>query len=224
MPKTGCLTYPQVNANGKIILTQQSQTAELREDVAEEDLLRADLYGMLGQVLAAPPSQEFLTNAAGLAGDASDLGEGINALAKLAAATSASSVEKEYNALFIGLGRGELLPYASYYLTGFLNEKPLARLRGHMAQFGIERNPDVKEPEDHMATLCEMMAGLIRGTYGEPFSVEDQHAFFNTHIATWASHFFTDLEAAEGSVFYAPVGKIGRAFMEIEIEAFRMET
>ena len=72
--------------------------------------------------------------------------------------------------------------------------------------------------------LCEMMAGLIRGDYGTPTPVEDQHAFFNTHIATWASHFFTDLEAAEGSVFYAPVGKIGRAFMEIEIEAFRMET
>lgn len=198
--------------------------ADIREDVAEEDLLRADLYGMLAQLLSGPPSQEFLNSAAELVGDVSDLGEGINVLAKVASATTPGSAEKEYNALFIGLGRGELLPYASYYLTGFLNEKPLARLRGHMAQFGIERTPDVKEPEDHMATLCEMMAGLIRGTYGVALSVEDQNAFFNTHIATWATHFFTDLEAAEGSVFYAPVGKIGRAFMEIEIEAFRMET
>ena len=204
-------------------MTQQSQTAELREDVAEEDLLRADLYAMLAQVLAAAPNDEFLKNAANLAGDASELGEGISALATVAGATTVSGVEREYNALFIGLGRGELLPYASYYLTGFLNEKPLARLRGHMAQFGIERTPDVKEPEDHIATLCEMMAGLIRGTFGAPLSVEDQAAFFNTHIATWAAHFFTDLEAAEGSVFYAPVGKIGRAFMEIENEAFRME-
>ncbi len=205
-------------------MTQQSQTAEIREDVAEEDLLRADLYAMLARVLSAPPDDEFLQNAAGLAGDASELGQGITALAKLAAATSPGSAEKEFNALFIGLGRGELLPYASFYLTGFLNEKPLARLRGHMSQFGIERNPDVKEPEDHIATLCEIMAGLVRGTYGEAVTIEDQHAFFNTHIATWAGHFFTDLEAAEGSVFYAPVGKIGRAFMEIEIEAFRMET
>ena len=205
-------------------MTQQSQTAELREDVAEEDLLRADLYAMLAQVLSAAPSKEFLQNAAGLSGDSSELGEGINALAKVAGSTSEVGAEREFNALFIGLGRGELLPYASYYLTGFLNEKPLARLRGHMAQFGIERTPDVKEPEDHIATLCEMMAGLIRGTFGTPLSIEDQAAFFNTHIATWAAHFFTDLEAAEGSVFYAPVGKIGRAFMEIEIEAFRMET
>lgn len=218
------MTYPWVNAIRKMTLTQTSQTAEMNEDVAEEDLLRADLYAMLAQVLSASPSKEFLKTAAGLSGDSSDLGEGINALAKVAAATTPKAVEKEFNALFIGLGRGELLPYASYYLTGFLNEKPLARLRGHMAQFGIERTPDVKEPEDHMATLCEMMAGLIRGTYGAALSVEDQNAFFNTHIATWATHFFTDLEAAEGSVFYAPVGKIGRAFMEIEIEAFRMET
>ena len=204
-------------------MTQQSQTAEVREDVAEEDLLRADLYAMLAQVLSAAPDKDFLENATKLSGDNSELGEGITALAKVAAATNPVGAEREYNALFIGLGRGELLPYASYYLTGFLNEKPLARLRGHMAQFGIERTPDVKEPEDHIATLCEMMAGLIRGTFGAPLSVEDQAAFFNTHIATWAAHFFTDLEAAEGSVFYAPVGKIGRAFMEIENEAFRME-
>lgn len=205
-------------------MSQKSQAAEIREGIAEEDLLRADLYAMLARVLAAPPSQEFLDHSARLSGDDSDLGQGIAALACLSDATSAKAAEREFNLLFIGLGRGELLPYASFYLTGFLNEKPLARLRGHMAQFGIERNPDVKEPEDHIATLCEIMAGLIRGDYGAPVTVEDQHAFFNTHIATWASHFFTDLEAAEGSVLYAPVGKIGRAFMEIEIEAFRMET
>ena len=195
-----------------------------REEIAEEDLLRADLYAMLAQLLARAPSQNIIDTAAGLSGDGSDLGQGVTALASVARTAKASAVDREYTRLFIGLGRGELLPYASYYLTGFLNEKPLARLRGHMAEFGIQRNDDVKEPEDHIATLCEIMAGLIRGTYGDPLSVEDQHAFFNTHVGTWASHFFTDLEAAKESVFYAPVGKIGRAFMEIEIEAFRMET
>lgn len=205
-------------------MSQKSQMADIREDVAEEDLLRADLYTLLSTLLAAPASHETLEYCAKLSGDTSDIGEGIQALATVATATKPQSAEREYNALFVGLGRGELLPYASFYLTGFLNEKPLARLRGHMMEFGIERSADVKEPEDHIATLCEMMAGLIRGDFGKPLSVEDQHAFFNTHIATWAGHFFTDLEAAEGSVFYAPVGKIGRAFMEIEIEAFRMET
>ena len=202
----------------------ESRRAAIREDVPEEDLLRADLYNLLAKLLSAPPTRETLDQVAALSGDGSDLGEGISALSKLAASTSPKAAEREYNALFIGLGRGELVPFASFYLTGFLNEKPLARLRGHMAEMGIARNPDVKEPEDHIATLCEMMAGLIRGDYGAPLPLEDQHAFFNTHVATWASHFFRDLEAAEGSVFYAPVGKIGRAFMEIEIEAFRMET
>lgn len=205
-------------------MKEQSQVAVKMESIAEEDLLRADLYAMLAQLLARAPTQDMIDNASRLAGDDSDLGQGITALATVAKGMKAKTVEREFNALFIGLGRGELLPYASYYLTGFLNEKPLARLRGHMSQLGIQRNDDVKEPEDHIATLCEIMAGLIRGTYGDPLSVEDQHAFFNTHVATWAGHFFTDLEAAEGSVFYAPVGKIGRAFMAIEIEAFRMES
>ena len=204
-------------------MSQKSQTIRLSDGIAEEDLLRADLYAMLAQFLARSPSQDLIDRAAALSGDDSDIGQGIAALARVASATNAKSAEREYNSLFIGLGRGELLPYASFYLTGFLNEKPLARLRTHMAQFGIERSADVKEPEDHIATLCEIMAGLIRGTYGDPLTLEDQHAFFNTHVATWAGHFFTDLEGAEVSVFYAPVGKIGRAFMEIEIEAFRME-
>ena len=190
----------------------------------EEERLRADLYGLLARLLARPANAQDIELAAALAGDASDLGEGITALSKVAAKTTAEGAEREYNALFIGLGRGELLPYGSFYLTGFLNEKPLALLRAHMEKLGIARNKDVKEPEDHIATLCEIMAGLITGDLGDKMSIGDQEAFFNTHLAPWAEHFFTDLEGAEGSFFYAPVGKIGRAFMRIEFEAFRMET
>ena len=194
------------------------------ETLPEEERLRADLYGLLSRLLARAPTGKDLRQLTALTGDGSDLGTGISALARVAAITSPEAAVREYNALFIGLGRGELLPYGSYYLTGFLNEKPLAHLRDHMAKLGIGRAKNVKEPEDHIATLCEMMAGLITGSYGHRLSVADQEAFFNTHLATWAEHFFTDLEAAEGSLFYAPVGKIGRAFMTIEIEAFRMET
>jgi TorA maturation chaperone TorD len=190
----------------------------------EEERLRADLYGLLARLLARPADARDLELVAGLAGDASDLGEGITALSKVAAKTTADSAEREYNALFIGLGRGELLPYGSFYLTGFLNEKPLALLRGHLEKLGITRNADVKEPEDHIATLCEIMAGLITGDLGDSMTIADQEAFFNTHLAPWAEHFFTDLEGAEGSFFYAPLGKIGRAFMRIEFEAFRMDT
>src|SRR6056297_2643258 len=190
--------------------------------LTEEEALRAHMYGLLATLLARPPGQDILDAAAALEGDASDLGRGITALGKLARTATPASAEREYNALFIGLGRGELLPYASYYLTGFLNEKPLAALRRDMAARGMTRAPNVYEPEDNIASLMEMMAGLITGRFGKPASLADQKTFYNKHIGPWAGHFFTDLEAAKNSVLYASVGAVGRVFMDIEAEGFRM--
>ena len=191
-------------------------------EIADEDRLRADLYDLLGALLAAPPDAALLRQCAGLHGDGTALGRSVTALARVAAATGPSKARAEFDALFIGLGRGELLPFASYYLTGFLNEKPLAKLRRDMAGAGIERSPTVFEPEDGIASLMEMMAGLIRGRFGAPAPVERQRDFFGAHVGPWAGHFFADLEGARASVLYAPVGAMGRAFMEIEREAFRM--
>jgi TorA maturation chaperone TorD len=190
--------------------------------IAEEDILRAGLYDLLAALLANPPKRELLDRVAGLDGDDSALGRAIRALARLANVTSPAAAKREFNGLFIGVARGELLPYASYYMTGFLNEKPLAALRNDMRRHGIERAPNVFEPEDNIASLCEMMAGLILGRFGEPMPLAGQKDFFATHIGSWVGHFFADLEAAKGSVFYAPVGAVGAAFIEIEREAFRM--
>jgi TorA maturation chaperone TorD len=198
-----------------------ASSAELSE--RQEDLLRADLYDFLAAMLARPPSRDLLDRAARLTGDDSDIGGGVAALARIARAATETAARREFDALFIGLGRGELLPYASYYMTGFLNEKPLAMLRRDMARLGIARADSVKEPEDNIASLCEMMAGLIRGGFGAPPNLRTQKDFFSAHLAPWAEHFFTDLEGAEASVLYAPLGKIGRTFMEVEREAFRME-
>lgn len=196
------------------------KTAEF--EIAAEELLRADLYDMLGALLARPPTPELLAMVKGLSGDASSLGQGISAMARLASQLKPVAIEAEFNTLFIGLTRGELLPYASYYMTGFLHEKPLAVLRTEMARLQIERAPNVFEPEDNIASLCEMMAGLIRGRFGRIADLGTQRDFFSAHVAPWAGHFFSDLEAAKASVFFAPVGTIGKAFMEIEREAFRM--
>jgi TorA maturation chaperone TorD len=190
--------------------------------IADEDRQRADLYNFLGLLLAAPPDEMLLAQTAGLSGDESDLGQAITSLAKLAKLSKPRTVESEFNALFIGLGRGELLPYASYYMTGFLNEKPLATLRTDMAAQGLARSETVFEPEDNIASLMESMGALIVGRFGAPADLDRQRTFFNKHIAPWASHFFGDLEGAKGSVFYAPVGTVGRVFMEIETEAFRL--
>jgi TorA maturation chaperone TorD len=190
--------------------------------IASEDRLRADLYNFLGLMLSGPPDQILLDQCAGLSGDDSALGKAIGGLSRVAKATKPKKVESEFNALFVGLGRGELLPYASYYLTGFLNEKPLAILRTDMATRGITRAPNVYEPEDNIASLMEMMGGMIVGRFGMPAALEDQKTFFNKHIASWAGHFFADLEGAKNSVLYASLGSLGKAFIEIEREAFRM--
>lgn len=190
--------------------------------LAEEDRQRADLYNFLGLLLANPPDELILSQVAGLQGDDADLGQAITTLAKLARLTKPKMVEREFNDLFIGIGRGELLPYASYYMTGFLNEKPLATLRSDMARLGLRRSDTVFEPEDNIASLMEIMGALIAGRFDAPASLETQKTFFNRHIAPWARVFFADLEAAKGSVFYAPVGTVGRTFVEVETQAFRM--
>lgn len=190
--------------------------------VASEDRLRADLYNFLGLMLSGPPGQMLLDQCTGLSGDDSELGKAIAGLARVAKASKPAKVESEFNALFVGLGRGELLPYASYYLTGFLNEKPLASLRSDMAARTMTRAPNVYEPEDNIASLMEMMAGMIVGRFGQAATLDDQKAFFNKHIAPWAGHFYSDLEAAKNSILYASLGSVGREFMNIEREAFRM--
>jgi TorA maturation chaperone TorD len=192
------------------------------EELPEEEQLRAAQYRLLARLLASEADESVLRRLSGLTGDASPLGVGLEALARVAARISPAAARVEYGALFIGLGRGELLPYASYYLTGFLNEKPLALLRQDMARLGIARAQDVKEPEDHIAAICEMMAGLIEGSFGAPADLGTQRGFFDRHLAPWAETFFADLEKARAAILYAPVGAIGQAFMKIERTAFEM--
>ena len=202
----------------------EDKTVTAAEDIqiADMDRARADLYNFLGALLAGPPDEMLLAQTAGLTGDETELGQAIGTLSKLARVTKPKAAETEFNKLFIGLGRGELLPFASYYLTGFLNEKPLALLRQDMLAKGMQRSETVFEPEDSIASLMEMMAAMIVGRFGTPADVATQKQFFNKHIGPWATHFFTDLEEAKNSVFFTPVGTVGRIFMSVEAEAFRM--
>jgi TorA maturation chaperone TorD len=204
-------------------MTPEAQmTAPPAPIVVPEDRLRADLYNFLGLILSGPAGEMMLEQTALLSGDSTELGQAVASLARVAKVSKRAAVETEFNALFVGLGRGELLPYASYYLTGFLNEKPLAALRRDMAVRGITRAANVYEPEDNIASLLEMMGGQIVGRFGKMTTLGDQKAFFNKHVSPWASHFFSDLEAAKNSVLYASVGAVGKAFMAVEVESFRM--
>jgi TorA maturation chaperone TorD len=182
------------------------------------DAARAQEYALLAALLSSAPSTALLEQIAQLNGDATPLGRAHAALAGAASIAVANEIEREYFDLFVGLGRGQLLPYASYYLTGFLNERPLSRLRDDLAALGIERVENNLEPEDHAATLCEIMAGLAAARF--PASPDVQRAFFEKHVSRWMGRLFADMEKAENAKFYRSVGTLGRVLLEIETEAF----
>lgn len=185
------------------------------------DAIRAQHWALLARLLARSPDAALLRQLAGLGADDTALGAARGRLAAAAAEAEAALVEREFHDLFVGLGRGELLPYASYYLTGFLHERPLAKLRAEMERLGIVRAEGVAEPEDHIATLCEIMAGLLRGEFGQEAGgrADVPGRFFARHVAPWAAKFFSDLEAAEHARFYRAVGRLGAVFVAIEAEA-----
>jgi TorA maturation chaperone TorD len=189
-------------------------------DLDEIDAARAQQYALLAALLLRAPDAGFLRRVAQLRGDPSPLGLAHAALAEAAQQTNESRVACEYFDLFIGLGRGELLPYGSYYLTGFLHERPLARLRDDLGRLGIERSAGNIEPEDHAAILCEIMAGVVDGRLSTPAGSDRQ--IFERHLKPWIGRFFADLEGARAAAFYARVGTIGRLFIDIETEAFAL--
>ena len=189
-------------------------------EISEEELSRARLYRLLARLLGAPADEALLVFLQKLNGDDSPLGQGLAALSDVAARVSVEDAAQEYHDLFIGVTQGELLPFASHYLTGFLNEKPLAELRDAMNNLGITRSDEASDPEDHIASLLEIMHGMITAEYGKSIPLANQFQFFQDHVATWSLKFFEDLEAAKSARLFMPVGLIGKLFMEIEGEAF----
>jgi len=184
--------------------------------------MRADSYALLAVLLRREPDDALLDSFAVALHDGTEFGEAIGELAAAASAHSAEAVADEFHALFIGVGESELKPYASYYLTGFMYEKPLAKLRAALADLGIAKSDDTVEPEDHIAALCEAMCALIMGEFGAPVLLADQKRFFDAHVRPWASLFFRDLEQSPSASFYRPVGRLGQLFMRIETQAFEM--
>lgn len=202
----------------------ESGPAKESAALGEADLARAGFYALLARLLAEPPGGDLLQQVRAIDADDSTLGQELGRLARLARATDQEAAAGEYTLLFYGKGDGgEVLPYASYYRTGILNDKPLADLRGDMKELGIARGDLNKEPEDHIAFMLEMMHGLITGAFGAgPVDLDRQTKFFHDHLAPWAIDFFEDLEAAKSATFYAAVAGLGRVFLSIEQDAFQM--
>lgn len=189
--------------------------------VDEIELLRSREYDLLASLLGRAPTSNVLHLVARIEGDGTPLGRAHAALADAARRASPDEVSREFFDLFVGVGRGELMPYGSYYLTGFLNERPLARLREDLGAIGIERAAGHSEPEDHVATLLEVMAGLACARFEAEPGTESR--FFERNLKPWVERFFMDLERAGSARFYRHVGALGRLFIEIETEAFTFE-
>ena len=188
----------------------------------EVDQARAREYSLLSVLLLNRPDAPLLARLANLRGDTHTLGSAHEAVAQAAVRVDANQASREYFNLFVGVGRGELLPYASFYLTGSLHARPLARLRETLRAVGIARADWLTEPEDHAGVLFEIMAGLATGEIAAPAGTDRE--IFQSYLAPWIGRFFEDLEHAKSAEFYARVGTLGRVFMAIEMEAFTIQT
>lgn len=205
---------------GASVLSVKSEEAFLRD---EAHALRAGVHELLARLLAREPDEATLDLLRDIGDvDASDgpLAMGWELLKSAASRVDPAALRHEYTALFIGVGRGELVPFGSWYLTGFLMEKPLAQLRADLDRLGIERQGGIAESEDHIAALCEAMALIIRAGGEIPF--DTQRAFFEEHLAPWASRFFEELQSAPSADFYRAVGFFGASFMDVERQLLGM--
>lgn len=215
-PGSGAVSEARADAATGTAEGNRSPEARGRAGASNGDSVRAHLYGLFAGLLARPPGSQLLSMLAGIDEPTEDIDEMATAwrMLKLAAQRSdVDAVDDEFHALFIGVGRGELVPFGSWYLTGFMMDRPLAVLRADLAALGIERTEQTHEPEDHAAALCETMALLITS---DDLDTDDERRFFKQHLEPWMGVFFADLQTANSACFYRAVGRLGQAFMGFE--------
>lgn len=196
--------------------------------LAPEEETRAALYGLLARLLYAPPDQHLLdavATADELAAHApqSMLYQAWRSLQHASQVADAGALHEEFEQLFIGLGLGEVIPYMSWHLTGFLMEAPLSKLRDDLAALGLARLAAVNEPEDHMAAVLEVMRFLIAGQDDEPpASLAVQQRFFDKHLRPWYGLCATQIETAPSANYYRLVARLLRAFLDVEAQSFEI--
>jgi TorA maturation chaperone TorD len=193
----------------------------------DEETARSELYGLLALLYYAPPATELIAKLRVAATDAPAAGAFLEApwraLVGAARAMTEQVIQSEYNALFGGMGKPEVYLYGSHFLSGFLNEKPLARLRTELGQLGLAREDSMSETEDHFAYLCEVMRYLIAGDDVAVANLTRQQAFFSTHLQPWVIMMCDDIQKHPRAQFYAVLAELTRAFMGIEAQGFDMQ-
>lgn len=208
-----------MNVNSPVVAERSMPEVGEVAAMPAEEAVRANTYGLLGALLAAAPGAELiglLRQIDEVPAGPGEMGLCWQTLRLAAERADPEQVADEYQNLFIGLGHGEVVPYGSWYMTGFLMDKPLALLRRDLQELGFERQADVHEPEDHAAALCETLAMIIQSP--DEISADRQRRFFHEHMAPWMARFFQDLQEAPSARFYRAVGRLGEQFIDIETQ------
>ena len=194
----------------------------------DEETARAEIYGLLSQLFYAAPSEELLAQLQVAVTEAPDAGAFLEdpwrELVACARSQSQAQIAAEYTGLFGGVGKPEVYLFGSHYISGFLNEKPLVKLRHDLAELGLDRRPDMSETEDHAAYVFEVMRYLIAGDDVAVANLTHQMAFFNQHVQPWVSLMCQSLQAHPRAVFYARVAAFTTAFMSVEAQGFDLLT
>jgi len=202
------------------------QQAQLSPSSLDEETARAEVYGLLAALYYAPPSADLLDNLRVAVTQAPKAGAVLEASwSELVAAARRLTLEvvvNEYDALFGGLGRPEVYLFGSHYLSGFLNEKPLAALRTDLESLGLARDEAMAETEDHFAYLSEVMRYLIAGDDVEVANLTRQREFFSRHLQPWANAFCDALQAHPKADFYRTLGSFTQVFISVETQGFDM--
>ena len=192
----------------------------------DEETARAEVYGLLAALYYAPPSTELMAQLRVAVTEAPAAGgyleEPWRQLVAAARAIDDAAVVTEYDALFGGVGKPEIYLFGSHYISGFLNEKPLAQLRGDLAVLGLSRDDAMSETEDHFAYLCEVMRYLIAGDEVEVSNLTQQQKFFTTHVQPWANAMCDTIAAHPKARFYAALASFTSAFVGVEAQGFDM--
>jgi TorA maturation chaperone TorD len=191
-------------------------------DQAEEQA-RAELYALLAELFYAPPSEDLVEKIASSRSEGESMFDTAwNELSQACAGLPLAAILEEYEQLFISVGKPEVVLFGSYYMAGFMMEKPLAELRDALVKLGLERAASVSESEDHVAALCEVMRYLILNADGAEHSFAEQKQFFADFIQPWMPEMCNQLAAHPAAGFYAAVAGLMKAFLEVEAQAFEM--
>jgi len=192
----------------------------------DEETARAEIYGLLAQLFYSAPVPDLLaalrvapTEAPAAGGFLEEPWRGVVGVAR---DMTDEAIGQEYNALFGGVGKPEVYLFGSHYLSGFLNEKPLARLRTDLAVLGLTRDEAMPDTEDHIAYLCEVMRYLIAGDDVAVANLTRQRAFFADHLQPWVSALCDAISAHPKARFYIVLADFTRAFLNVEAQGFDM--